>query len=137
MTTALVELIQQRMGRLMLLSLTCQQIVYKVRVEAQCANRRHRFEGQLAVFGDNDIICTNCLLFPMVVYVASDKGSALSVIVGESVERKKHLFDTSVKLWLLREEVNGEDLADLINRQHENVKYLPGIQLPKNIVNQN
>ncbi|KRY41529.1 putative glycerol-3-phosphate dehydrogenase 2, partial [Trichinella spiralis] len=60
-------------------------------------------------------------------------GSALSVIVGESVERKKHLFDTSVKLWLLREEVNGEDLADLINRQHENVKYLPGIQLPKNI----
>ncbi|KAL1244182.1 putative glycerol-3-phosphate dehydrogenase [Trichinella spiralis] len=48
-------------------------------------------------------------------------GSALSVIVGESVERKKHLFDTSVKLWLLREEVNGEDLADLINRQHENL----------------
>ncbi|KRX56804.1 Glycerol-3-phosphate dehydrogenase [NAD(+)] 1, partial [Trichinella sp. T6] len=64
-------------------------------------------------------------------------GSALSVIVGESVERKKHLFDTSVKLWLFREEVNGEDLAELINRQHENVKYLPGIQLPKNIVNQN
>ncbi|XP_003367116.1 conserved hypothetical protein [Trichinella spiralis] len=61
-------------------SLTCQQIVYKVRVEAQCANRRHRFEGQLAVFGDNDIICTNCLLFPMVVYVASDNPPNLAMV---------------------------------------------------------
>ncbi|KRY15642.1 Glycerol-3-phosphate dehydrogenase 1-like protein [Trichinella patagoniensis] len=114
----------------MLLSLTCQQIVYQVKVKLS------------AIIDDTGLrVNWHPPNFAMVHKVAivggGSWGSALSVIVGESVERKKHLFDTSVKLWLLREEVNGEDLAELINRQHENVKYLPGIQLPRNIVNQN
>ena len=30
--------------------------------------------------------------------------------------------------------VNGEKLTDIINTKHENVKYLPGVQLPTNVV---
>ncbi len=31
-------------------------------------------------------------------------------------------------------QVNGKNLTEIINTQHENVKYLPGYKLPENIV---
>lgn len=36
--------------------------------------------------------------------------------------------------WVFEEEVHGRRLSNIINEQHENVKYLPGIQLPDNVV---
>jgi len=41
-------------------------------------------------------------------------------------------------MWVYEEEVETEDgsiqkLTDVINTQHENVKYLPGIELPNNV----
>ena len=32
------------------------------------------------------------------------------------------------------EMLNGERLSDIINEKHENIKYLPGIKLPVNVV---
>ncbi|MEW5301341.1 MAG: hypothetical protein WDW36_004205 [Sanguina aurantia] len=43
-------------------------------------------------------------------------------------------FDPSVKMWVFQEEVEGRDLTDLINEQHVNQKYLPGIHLGDNVV---
>ena len=37
-------------------------------------------------------------------------------------------------MWVFEEEVNGRKLTEIINTDHENVKYLPGRQLPENIV---
>ena len=37
-------------------------------------------------------------------------------------------------MWVFEEEVNGQKLTSLINQTHENVKYLPGITLPTNVV---
>jgi glycerol-3-phosphate dehydrogenase (NAD+) len=37
-------------------------------------------------------------------------------------------------MWVFEENINGEKLTDIINTKHENVKYLPGIQLPENVV---
>ena len=37
-------------------------------------------------------------------------------------------------MWVFEEMVNGQKLTELINTQHENVKYLPGIKLPPNVV---
>lgn len=64
-------------------------------------------------------------------------GSAIATKVGLNCERLSH-FENTVKMWVFEEavEVDGESrkLTEVINAQHENVKYLPGIKLPKNIV---
>jgi glycerol-3-phosphate dehydrogenase len=44
------------------------------------------------------------------------------------------LFCDDVKMWVFEEEVDGQKLTDIINTQHENVKYLPGISLGSNVV---
>ncbi|KAF9902895.1 Glycerol-3-phosphate dehydrogenase [Lobosporangium transversale] len=60
-------------------------------------------------------------------------GSAVAKIIGRNVVRFDH-FDNQVKMWVFEEKVNGQNLTEIINTKHENVKYLPGIQLPENIV---
>ena len=37
-------------------------------------------------------------------------------------------------MWVYDEDVGGQQLSSIINKDHENVKYLPGFVLPKNIV---
>lgn len=37
-------------------------------------------------------------------------------------------------MWVYEEEVEGRKLSELVNERHENVKYLPGVALPGNIV---
>jgi glycerol-3-phosphate dehydrogenase (NAD+) len=37
-------------------------------------------------------------------------------------------------MWVYEEKINGENLTDIINTRHENVKYLPTIQLPSNLI---
>ena len=39
-----------------------------------------------------------------------------------------------VAMWVFEEEVNGRKLTEIINTEHENVKYLPGRALPENVV---
>ena len=36
-------------------------------------------------------------------------------------------------MWVYEEQVNGKNLTSIINEDHENVKYLPGVQLPSNL----
>ena len=43
-------------------------------------------------------------------------------------------FDTEVRMWVFEETVNGKKLTEIINTDHENVKYLPGIKLPTSVV---
>ena len=37
-------------------------------------------------------------------------------------------------MWVYEEMIEGKKLTDIINSEHENVKYLPGIKLPNNVV---
>lgn len=37
-------------------------------------------------------------------------------------------------MWVYEEEVGGRKLTEIINTEHENVKYLPGYKLPSNVV---
>ena len=37
-------------------------------------------------------------------------------------------------MWVYEEMIEGQKLTEIINTKHENVKYLPGIKLPENIV---
>lgn len=60
-------------------------------------------------------------------------GSVISKIIGSNVRNVKK-FDSTVKMWVFEEMVNGRKLTEIINSDHENVKYLPGHRLPENVV---
>lgn len=47
---------------------------------------------------------------------------------------KYDTFVTTVNMWVFEEMVDGRKLTEIINTDHENVKYLPGHQLPPNVV---
>lgn len=61
------------------------------------------------------------------------RGSAIAKIVGANAA-KYDTFDSTVKMWVFEETVNGRKLSEIINTDHENVKYLPGHKLPHNVV---
>lgn len=60
-------------------------------------------------------------------------GSAIARIIGANVV-KDDRFDNIIKMWVFEEEFNGRKLTEIINTDHENAKYLPGVKLPENIV---
>lgn len=67
-------------------------------------------------------------------------GSAIAKIVGENVAKQPHLFCRQLKMWVFDETVQdptsdtARSLVDIINETHENIKYLPGIKFPDNVV---
>lgn len=71
----------------------------------------------------------NFVSFPPV----SCRGSAVAKIIGNNV-KKLQKFSSTVKMWVFEEMVDGRKLTDIINNDHENVKYLPGHKLPDNVV---
>lgn len=44
-------------------------------------------------------------------------------------------FDPTVNMYVYEEIFDGKKLSEIINTENENKKYLPGIKLPKNVVN--
>ncbi|KAJ3447804.1 glycerol-3-phosphate dehydrogenase [nad(+)]-related [Anaeramoeba flamelloides] len=61
-------------------------------------------------------------------------GSAIAKIIGMNVAKNTTVFDQKAKMWVYEEMIDGQKLTEIINTKHENVKYLPGIKLPENIV---
>jgi len=59
-------------------------------------------------------------------------GSSISKIIGNNAT-KFDLFQDEVNMWVYEEMIDGKKLTEIINTQHENVKYLPGIKLPENV----
>mmetsp|Transcript_54523 Transcript_54523/g.90402 ORF Transcript_54523/g.90402 Transcript_54523/m.90402 type:complete len:370 (+) Transcript_54523:30-1139(+) len=60
-------------------------------------------------------------------------GSAIAKIIGRNVLTRGG-FDDEVRMWVFQEQVDGKNLTDIINSEHENVKYLPGIKFTENVV---
>eukprot|EP00802_Teleaulax_amphioxeia_P010864 Tamp_10894.p1 GENE.Tamp_10894~~Tamp_10894.p1 ORF type:complete len:369 (-),score=110.18 Tamp_10894:876-1892(-) len=56
----------------------------------------------------------------------------MAKIVGINCAMQAHL-DTQVRMWVFEEIVDGRKLTEIINTEHENVKYLKGISLPTNV----
>ncbi|KAI1082688.1 glycerol-3-phosphate dehydrogenase [NAD+] [Whalleya microplaca] len=65
-------------------------------------------------------------------------GSTISKIVAQNTKEHPELFEEQVQMWVYEEEVIFEDkpqkLTAVINQHHENIKYLPNIKLPANVV---
>ena len=61
-------------------------------------------------------------------------GSAVARVLGRNVLLHPEHFEPEVRMWVFEEELtDGRKLSEVINAEHENVKYLPGIQLPTNV----
>ncbi|RDW77131.1 glycerol-3-phosphate dehydrogenase [NAD(+)] [Coleophoma cylindrospora] len=75
-------------------------------------------------------------------------GSTIAKIVAENTKEHPELFEEKVQMWVYEEDItlpkdskyydssnNGpQKLTTLINTHHENVKYLPNITLPSNLI---
>jgi glycerol-3-phosphate dehydrogenase (NAD+) len=78
-------------------------------------------------------------------------GSTISKVVAENTRANPDLFEEIVTVWVHEEEVTvpkeskhydpqselctkPQKLSELVNKLHENVKYLPGITLPNNLI---
>lgn len=76
-------------------------------------------------------------------------GTTVAKLVAESTREHPDIFETDVQMWVYEEQVIlGEDspfcdpsigttpqkLTSIINKHHENVKYLPKISLPTNVI---
>ena len=59
-------------------------------------------------------------------------GSAIAKIVGTNA-KKSELFQDEIRMYTYEELIDGKKLTEIINTDHENVKYLPGIKLPENV----
>ncbi|TNN78652.1 Glycerol-3-phosphate dehydrogenase [NAD(+)], cytoplasmic [Liparis tanakae] len=60
-------------------------------------------------------------------------GSAIAKIVGANAAQYD-TFDSAVNMWVFEETVDGRKLTEIINTDHENLKYLPGHKLPLNVL---
>lgn len=60
-------------------------------------------------------------------------GSTIAKIIGKNVQEHPK-FEKTVRMYVYEEMIDGRKLTDIINTEHENVKYLPGHKLSDNIV---
>ena len=73
-------------------------------------------------------------LYKVALIGSGNWGSAIAKIIGSNVNRLPQMFDRVVNMYVHEEIIDGTKLTEIINTRHENVKYLPGIQIPDNIV---
>lgn len=72
--------------------------------------------------------------FRIAVIGSGNWGTTIAKIVAENANSRPHLFHHHVKMWVFEEKINGRNLTEIINTDHENVKYLPDVKLPRNLV---
>ena len=72
--------------------------------------------------------------FKVTVIGSGNWGTTIAKVVAENTVLNPHLFAQRVDMWVFEEDIDGEKLTEIINTKHQNVKYLPGIDLPHNLV---
>jgi glycerol-3-phosphate dehydrogenase (NAD+) len=93
------------------------------------------------------LVCLYDLL--LTVHANVLRGSTIAKIVAENTKAHPELFEEEVQMWVYEEEVTlpkdskhydasnadkPQKLTHIINTYHENVKYLPSIALPTNLI---
>lgn len=73
-------------------------------------------------------------VFKVGVIGSGNWGTAVAKLVAENCAEKPELFDHEVHMWVRQEHPRGRRLTDIINTKHENVRYLPDVKLPINLV---
>lgn len=71
--------------------------------------------------------------FKIAVIGSGNWGTTIAKVLAENALARPHLFAHFVDMWVFEEKVDGRNLTEIINEDHENVRYLPGVPLPKNL----
>lgn len=71
--------------------------------------------------------------FKVTVIGSGNWGTTIAKVVAENTALHPHLFEKQVEMWVFDEKIDDEMLTNIINTKHQNVKYLPGIDLPENL----
>ena len=113
-----------------------------LKASARLLEQQHRKMGSLAVHSKKHKVC---------VVGSGNWGTTIAKVVAENVKAHSEVFEEEVQMWVFEEEYQIpknsrhydagsatssklQKLTELINGLHENVKYLPDIKLPRNIV---
>ncbi|PVH13614.1 glycerol-3-phosphate dehydrogenase [NAD(+)] [Candidozyma duobushaemuli] len=64
--------------------------------------------------------------FKIAVIGSGNWGTTIAKILAENAAARPHLFKHFVDMWVFEEKVDGRNLTEIINTDHENVRYLPG-----------
>ncbi|SMN20259.1 similar to Saccharomyces cerevisiae YDL022W GPD1 NAD-dependent glycerol-3-phosphate dehydrogenase, key enzyme of glycerol synthesis, essential for growth under osmotic stress [Maudiozyma saulgeensis] len=72
--------------------------------------------------------------FKVCVIGSGNWGTTIAKVVSENAALNPQLFASEVRMWVFEEQIDGKNLTEIINTDHENVKYLPNIKLPVNLV---
>lgn len=72
--------------------------------------------------------------FKVTVVGSGNWGCTIAKVIAENTVERPRQFQRDVNMWVYEELIEGEKLTEIINTRHENVKYLPGIKLPVNVV---
>ncbi|CAN3377383.1 glycerol-3-phosphate dehydrogenase [NAD(+)] 1 [Diutina rugosa] len=72
--------------------------------------------------------------FRITVIGSGNWGTTIAKVLAENAATRPNLFKHNVYMWVHQEMIDGQRLTDIINDKHENVKYLPGVHLPPNLV---
>jgi len=72
-------------------------------------------------------------MFRVTIIGSGNWGSTIAKIVGNNVLNNSK-FEKQINMYVYEEIINGRKLTEIINEDHENVKYLPGHKLPVNVV---
>mmetsp|Transcript_4275 Transcript_4275/g.8223 ORF Transcript_4275/g.8223 Transcript_4275/m.8223 type:complete len:512 (-) Transcript_4275:46-1581(-) len=59
-------------------------------------------------------------------------GSAIATVIGQNT-LKYPVFKDTTTMWVFEEEYEGRNLTSIINDDHVNAKYLPGVELPHSV----
>ncbi|OBA20731.1 NAD-dependent glycerol-3-phosphate dehydrogenase [Metschnikowia bicuspidata var. bicuspidata NRRL YB-4993] len=71
--------------------------------------------------------------FRIAVIGSGNWGTTVGKILAENAAARPRMFKHHVQMWVHEEQVAGRNLSDIINQDHENVRYLPGVKLPANL----
>ncbi|KAK6203338.1 glycerol-3-phosphate dehydrogenase [Scheffersomyces amazonensis] len=72
--------------------------------------------------------------FKMAIIGSGNWGTCIAKIMAENTREKPEIFQREVQMWVFDEKIEDRMLTDIINTEHENVKYLNGVKLPDNLV---
>lgn len=72
--------------------------------------------------------------FKVTVIGSGNWGTTIAKVVAENTKANPQVFQERVDMWVFDENIDGTMLTEIINTKHQNVKYLPNIDLPENLV---
>lgn len=71
--------------------------------------------------------------FRVAVIGSGNWGTTIAKVLAENTAENPSLFEKDINMWVHDEVVDGRKLTSIINDDHENVRYLPGVKLPSNL----